>query len=384
MLIYYCLLIISVAAGIILCRNKAGKIAYCVLMGVAFFVIAAIRYDVGFDYALYSSVYDRMNFLRINDLNSHIMEKGFVYVMKFLTYITPDVQLLFVLIGLVIAVGIMIYVCKNSEKPWVGVTSFIAFGLFFNSLCFMRQFIAAIIIMYALKYVVSNRFFSFLLLVLFASTIHVSALLMIPFYFILKIKMDWAVLAIYTIIGATGYILSWDILSFVTKYFYTQYDPATSKHIQVGLPLVFVFAYGIIFIVAFLLRKPLVKRNPFNNVLINCIFFATFFEFIGSKHSIISRIALLFLIPPILILVGEMVIVLKEKIAEKFPDSRRKRTSAIACVYIALAVVSVTSFQWLLSTNNNGVVPYQTISSREEKPPLYEIRTEAPSQTTAE
>ena len=54
MLIYYCLLIISVAAGIILCRNKAGKIAYCVLMGVAFFVIAAIRYDVGFDYALYS------------------------------------------------------------------------------------------------------------------------------------------------------------------------------------------------------------------------------------------------------------------------------------------------------------------------------------------
>lgn len=96
------------------------------------------------------------------------------------------------------------------------------------------------------------------------------------------------------------------------------------------------------------------------------MFFATFFEFIGTKHSIISRVALLFFIPPILILTGEIFIVLKEKIFVKFAESKRKRTIAIVSAYLVTLICYVGVFQWLMVTDNNGVVPYQTIFNKPE------------------
>jgi hypothetical protein len=87
----------------------------------------------------------------------------------------------------------------------------------------MRQYLAVMIILFALRYIDQNRFFHYLIWILLASTFHVSAMLMIPFYFILKIPMNRIVLAAYSIVGAVLYLFSYQLLDFATRFVYKIY-----------------------------------------------------------------------------------------------------------------------------------------------------------------
>ena len=57
MLIYYIMLAGVVVLGIPLCSSKCekwGRIVYCVIGAVAFFAVASMRFEVGYDYNLYA------------------------------------------------------------------------------------------------------------------------------------------------------------------------------------------------------------------------------------------------------------------------------------------------------------------------------------------
>jgi hypothetical protein len=115
----------------------------------------------------------------------------------------------------------------------------------------------------------------------------------------------------------------------------------------------------------FIFRRDLIRRRSLNSVLINAYFFAVYFEFIGIKHSVISRFALLFLIAPLLALLPDLILVIIQKIRDKFGSrpyvsQGKPRVLSILAV-AAFCIYGLTVHALLLSNNYNGVVPYQTI-----------------------
>lgn len=365
MLVYYALLVGLTVVGIPLCRLKHGKKIYCCLAGLALFAVAAIREGVGYDYNSYGTMFlssrYRFEFLMRNDKN----EKGFLLPLKYLSDFTDYYQILFIIMAAVFAAAVMIYIYLYTEKAYLGVFCFLTFGVFFNTLCFLRQMLAAVVVMYALQYIKKKQFLRFLVLVLFASTFHVSALLMVLFYFILQIKMNWVSLGVYTGGLVLFFIFSEKILGLITKYFYTGYQIGLNVEITTGLTPIYSIFFGIFFALAFAVRKRLCKKNSFNNVYLNCMYFVFFFEAMGVKHAIVSRLSILFIIPATIVLIPEVVTAYIELFKEKFGKNRNKATISTTVVLTVFATFCTCMYTFMLVKNYNGVMPYQTIFSEE-------------------
>lgn len=356
MLIYYVLLALSCAA-MPLCREKCGKwgkIVYCAVFAVLFTVVSAVRFQVGHDFNSYGGIYTDMAFLDITELSESRLEKGFMIPLYILSLGFESYYTVFIYTSILIYFSVFAMILKNSSKPWISVCAFLCFGIFFNSLCFLRQFIAAIIVAYAIKYVGGKDYFRFIVLIIAASSFHWSALIMAALYFFLRIKPSW----LYLGVTAAGTILfcifSRSAMMFLIDKFsiYGNYNPDTNPEASTGLPIRYTIMFGILFAVCFLFRKKLIEKNPNNAVYINCLMFTTVFEAMGTRHAILSRFALLTYIPPILFLLPDAV----EAVCS-YAYEKKGKIGKIASA-AAAAVLSVACYTILMVNNYNGVVPY--------------------------
>lgn len=362
MLVYYVMLALSCAA-MPLCGKKCGKwgkIVYCAVFAVLFTFVSASRFQVGHDFNSYGRIYADMAFADTDELSLIKTEKGFSIPLYFLSLGFESYWTVFIYTSIIIYFSVFALIWKNSSKPWISVCAFLCFGIFFNSLCFLRQIIAAIIITYAIKYVGNKNYFQFLILAVAASSFHWSALIMTVLYFFLKIKPSWLYLGLVFAGTVLFCIFSRTAMLFLIEKFsmYKGYNPDTSPEAAMGLPPRYTIMFGILFIVCFLFRKRLAEKNPNNNIYINCLMFTAVFEAMGMRHAILSRFALLTYLPPILYLLPDAVDVIAAYAREK------KGKIAEILSMSAAAVFSVACYTILMINNYNGVVPYTSQFNR--------------------
>lgn len=368
MFVYIALLAASVFLGVSLCGKKcgkAGRAVYCIISALIFIIVSASRFEVSYDYNLYGRIYDSMTFSEIEDLMTIKMEKGFIIPLYALSLGFPEYYYLFIATSIVIYTALFMLIFKNSSNPWISVVSFLCFGVFFNSLCFLRQFIAALVITYAIKYVTAKKPVQFFVFTLAASCFHWSALIMLVMYFFLRIKPGKIYLGIITAMTVVFCIFSKTMMMWFIDHFYMYkgYNPETSVEASVGLPPRYTIIFGIIFLICFFFRKRLMEKNPANAVYINCMMYDVVFEACGMRHAILSRFALLVFLPPLLYLIPDVVTVIKEYIDEK-TNSSIKKTVASVLTCAATCVFVVGCYIILILNNYNGVYPYVSIFDR--------------------
>lgn len=353
----------ALVSGFILCNKKLqpwGKPVYCAGCGLAFILISALRFSTGHDYNSYASIFDGYTFLSPEEIGMARLEKGISIPLDMLNQYSDTYIPMFVLTSILIYAGVFFLIHKNSSLPWVSVIAFLSLGVFFNSLNFLRQFIAAIVVAFAIRFIEVKNPYKYLLCVIIASVFHWSALIMIPFYVILRLKPGPALIASSSGLLIIIYIFSFPIMKFLTEtfYMYRAYDPESSVEMTTGLPVTYTLMFLIPFIICMFFRKRLYEKNPMNYIYINCLLFAAFFEAIGVKHAIISRFALLFFLPPIAALAPDLCLVIKEYIDKRF----RKVKTQIKMIVADFALVSAfLCFLALINVNYNGVMPYRSI-----------------------
>lgn len=369
MLIYFFLLAGVAAAGIPLCSKKCGKtgrIIFCAAAAVVFIVISALRFQVGYDYNLYGGTYFNMKYLTIEEIGADKMENGFLLPLYVLNLAFEEYYVVFVYTSIIIYSAVFYLICKNSSSPWISTVSFLCLGAFFNSLCFLRQFIAALIITYAVQYLNKKQLWRFLVLTIAAASFHWSALIMLAMWVLLMIKPGKIYLAVITV-GTIVFcfisrsLMYWAIDNF---YMYKDYDPATSPEASQGLPIQYTIMFGIVFIISFIFRKRLIEKNAMNSVYINCLMYTVVFEAMGTRHGVLSRFAILVYLPAVLYLVPDMVTVIKEYISETF-ELQQKRMRVIKIISVCTSsLLAVGCYVMLMLCNYNGVVPYMSQMNR--------------------
>lgn len=362
-MIYVFLLLGVILLGIPLCRNKTGKMVYCVLAGIALFVPAALRRSVGHDYNNYGWMYIHSMSDSIEEIAADRTEKGYMLINKLLADYIPEYQWIFILEAAFFAVCVAVCAYMYCKRPYLGIAFFLTFGVYFNTLNFLRQMTAAFIILYAFRFIKKKRFGRFLIFVLLATCFHRSALVMIPFYFILKIKMNYVSLGVYAGLTAAFFVFSWQIIDFLSGLLvsYKTYTLASNGHIAFGVDPVYMFFFAAFFILAFLLRKRLAEKDPFNNVLLNCLFFMLLFELIGVKHSILSRLGVYFIVPAVLIFMPRVFEALLEWCRELSVSSAVKKKACTVAAAAVFAAVNITMYGLMIANSYNGVMPYRTM-----------------------
>lgn len=363
MTVYYLLLAAVVALGIPLCGKRCekwGKIVYCVICAVGFAIVSSIRFEVGYDYNLYGRVYYDMRFNDIESISAERMEKGFLLPLYILSLGFDEYFVIFIFTSVIIYAGVFGLICKRSEIPWISAAAFLCFGLFFNSLCFLRQFIAALIIAYAMKFAHRKTIARYFILVIAASAFHWSALVMVLLYIFLKIKPSWIYLASAALGTVIFCIFSRSAMLFLTNkfYMYKDYAPDIDTEASIGLPPRYTVIFGIVFLICFLFRKRLAEKNPDNCIYINCLMFTVVFEAMGMRHAVLSRFAILTYMPPFLFMFPDIILIIGRYIKEK------KGTVLTVLSAAAASVFAAGCYTVLMLNNYNGVVPYMTQFNR--------------------
>ncbi|MGG5359261.1 MULTISPECIES: EpsG family protein [unclassified Enterococcus] len=153
---------------------------------IPLFLVAALRYKVGTDYTVYST-------LQIPELLRGVDYKlKNEYLYQYLIKIgmsMGDVQWVFVLTHAVLLFFIWQAFRNSSLDLRFSIFLFI-FGASFNtSLNIMRQSIATAVFLFAIKYIIERKLVKYLCMMIIAFLFHKTAVAFIPMYFLPKIKI---------------------------------------------------------------------------------------------------------------------------------------------------------------------------------------------------
>lgn len=156
---------------------------------MAFAIICGLRYDVGVDYFSYLGSYD--DIAKYNDSESVKFEIGFKSMMQILAAFEAHFFWFFFVTSLV-----QIYFITKAfetEKRVLPYMSFVLMtgGIYFTLMNEIRQGIVVCIFLFTTRFILERNLIKYLLCFLLSYTIHKSALIFIPIYFIFRMDRDF-------------------------------------------------------------------------------------------------------------------------------------------------------------------------------------------------
>lgn len=186
--------------------------------------IATIRYKTGTDFDSYTSIWEGISSLSDGAAGREYLEPGFRYLLSFLKMFTDSPVLFF---GVMATITLCFFYSglKKIEDINIYVAIFFYFMIFYIPYAFnaMRQAVAMSIYIYSLSYILNKRFKAVFLLSILASSFHISGILILLSYMIIKIKFN---LIYFFVLGTvisfllyyTGFISSLIDLTFGNKF----------------------------------------------------------------------------------------------------------------------------------------------------------------------
>lgn len=177
-------------------------------------LFSSIRsYTVGTDSISYTEAYRFEYNPYYYGFNSNI-EYGYQFFDYFILNFSYNYFWLFLLTSILIVPLYMVTIKKLSINYYYSVFIYITFGFYTFLFNTVRQAIALAILFYGIKFFLEKKLIKYLAVVLIASLFHISAWVMIPFYFIVHFKFKVEIKAILTFISSA--ILSSIVIQYMS------------------------------------------------------------------------------------------------------------------------------------------------------------------------
>lgn len=343
----YCLpIFLPIFAEPILKRKPQYRHFFLPALAIICCFLASMRYVIGFDYRFYESIFSSISNSNITAiLTSKTIEPGYSFLNLAISLLGGDYRVYLFVYHLLFTLLVFIWVSRYSPSPWLSIYLFVTLQYFALSMNFLRQALAAAIILWIYPFLKSHRLLSCIAIILLASAFHRTALVMLPLCFLLTLKPTRHHYISAILITVVTY-LSMDtvigvILNFIPKYQHY----LTEKYWQ-GNSIVYI----LLPISCFLFTIPLLKqtlRNPNNSpVLANAMFYSLLIQVFITKHFILERFSLY--------VSFFSLIALPEAANAPCKLSRKSRI-------IILLIGCFLHFGFAASQNFHGVYPYRGI-----------------------
>lgn len=149
-------------------------------------ILSGFRYGVGTDYFNYINIFNGNITKSLEDFteNNGIFELGYFITEKISYYISGDVRLVFLITSFLTIVFFYLGLKKYKLK-YPGLVFFLyLLTIFPMTMNAVRQGVAMSIMFYAITFILEKNITKYIVLTILAGLFHISALLLIPFYFI--------------------------------------------------------------------------------------------------------------------------------------------------------------------------------------------------------
>lgn len=313
--------------------NKKAKVIYLFVCGLILLFISGWRYGIGFDYFAYANIFEKVCKSSWSELiknRSHIgaSEPLFLIFAKVVSLFSTHVQALYIASTILFLVLVFGMIYKYSKVPFVSVLMFVTLNYFYSGMNLLRYTLSAVICFTAYKFLLKSKMdyskenlnfktikndliFNFLPyagIILIAGLVHKSALIMLPIYFIVKIKFNINTQILYLALTTVACIIIKPLTTFFSqKFFNGSYDYVENGIFTRPGGWYYLLIPAIILIMIIILNKKIIEKDKNNIVLINMAiysfviyFVASFFIFIFTRIAFFPYIFMLLLVPEII------------------------------------------------------------------------------------
>lgn len=328
-------------------ENKYIKTGLVLVSFTILFLISALRVDVGTDYKSYVSWFNSVTTFPVGFTNFSF--NLCIYIIKIFS---NEYQLLFIVTSFLILFTIYYTVVSRYDEYDMILFLFIILGYYFSTFNGIRQWIATAIFMYSYKYIINKQFIKFCLCIFIASSFHITAVLLLPCYFLFHFKVK-DFYKIFILVGCLIFFKVYDfnnllatLLKIFSETFYLRYIASgTNLSIGVGSFLPVILNSGML--VYYMIFKNRFKNMENYEENKQLCFLLCFFSILNTTNNLFSRFALYF-IPMIIFLLPDFYYFFTKKAKTIFKI-------LIICFGIAFMVINTTL------KNSNNPLPYNNV-----------------------
>ena len=288
MMPYLLLMGASLAGGPLLRRRPQYRREFLLALGTACWLLSSLRYVTGFDYRSYEAFFQNTV---TQGLAGSQAEQGFRLLGLAVAWVGGDYRAFLFVFHFLLTVLVFAWIGRYSASPWMSVYLFVALQYFALSMNLLRQALAAAVVLWSYPFLKSHRFLPYCGVVLLAACFHRTALIMLPFYVLLNLRVSKLHYGLATAAAGIVYLkidmllqMAADFLGRYRNYFDGMYWQANG------------FAYILFPLGCFLFVLPLLRREAedFSRspVLTNSVFYATLMQLFITRHFILERLSI--------------------------------------------------------------------------------------------
>ncbi|MFK4425315.1 MULTISPECIES: EpsG family protein [Bacillus] len=254
-------------------------------------LVSGFRNNIG-------DTYFYMHAFKVTDFNwgyiQNSKDVGFSILQMILKVYTDDPQVLIFITALITNILIVAVLYKYSRMIELSLYVYIASGMYLVSMNGVRQYLTAAIIFTATKYILDGNWKKYFLIVLFASTFHQSALVLIPIYFVVRRKA-WSTITFILLFLAVLIVIGFN--QFAEAFFATIGDTQYGHYKDFqegGANILRVAVEATPLILAFIGRHKLRELFPKSDYIVNMALLGLVFMIISTQNWIFARFSIYF------------------------------------------------------------------------------------------
>ena len=288
MLPYYLLTGASLAGGALPLQRPRYRWGYLLTMGLACWLLASLRYVTGFDYRFYESAFQS---IAVNGLKgADWSEPGYLLLNLAISLLWNDYRAFLFVFHFLLTALVFVWIGRYSPVPWLSVFLFFTLQYFALSMNFLRQALAAAIVLWVYPFLKNRRFLPACGIVLLAACFHRTALIMLPLCPVLTLPPTKRHYGLATLAAGAAYFLMDPLINIAVTMAPKYQHYLTEKYWQGNSFLYVLMPLGCLLFAIPLLRRT-AQENP-SPVLVNSVFYAFLIQLFITRHFILERLSI--------------------------------------------------------------------------------------------
>lgn len=352
MLIYYMNIFVLILTYFVIQKfhisEKGKKALFCIYSFLQMSMLSSFRYNIGTDYMSYMRLYGES--LKYG-INYYYFEPGYNLI-NWLSDCIGGGFTCSIVISAFLTVGPILYtIYRYSENTLLSVLLYIMFGFYTASFSLIRTHLAVAISLLAIPFLRKRNFFIYTIIVLIASLFHITALVMIPFYYCLNLpwRVRQFIISVLCIFSALFLVKPIMILG---AKIYPRYEYYITSIFNYGYGIQSLFLVAIFLFIGVMYKKQLTHNKEWKIFYINYMLYGFILSLFQLQFIVMDRFVPFFTLPASILCIPN--------ISNSYLNNKKNKVIFTILIFS----FALLYYSYILYRNWNGVTPYQSILNK--------------------